>query len=68
MSIRNNYIIFGKPNIGKEEIEYLTKVLQSKWIGTGPITEKFEKKFKQYKKAKNCLSVNSCTATCICHF
>lgn len=62
MSIRNNYIIFGKPNIGKEEIEYLTKVLQSKWIGTGPITEKFEKKFKQYKKAKNCLSVNSCTA------
>ena len=62
MSIRNKYIIFGKPNIGNEEIKYLVKVIRSKWIGTGPVTEKFEKKFKKYKKAKYCLSVNSCTA------
>jgi len=62
MSIPNKYIIFGKPNIGNEEIKHLSKVLRSKWIGTGPITEKFEKKFKKYKKTKYCLSVNSCTA------
>ncbi len=62
MSTRNKYIIFGKPNIGLEEINYVKKVFNSKWIGTGPITERFEKNFKVYKKTKFSLSVNSCTA------
>tara|TARA_Y100000591_G_scaffold311398_1_gene314765 strand:+ start:38 stop:1222 length:1185 start_codon:yes stop_codon:yes gene_type:complete len=62
MSTQNKYIIFGKPNIGTEEINYIRKVFNSKWIGTGPITEKFEKNFKNYKKTKYSLSVNSCTA------
>ena len=39
-------IIFGQPSIGKEEIYYISKVVRSKWIGSGHITEKFEKKFK----------------------
>ena len=39
------FIIFGKPSIGEREIRYTTKVLQSKWIGTGPIVQKFEKNF-----------------------
>ncbi len=62
MSIRKDNIIFGKPNIGVEEIRYLKEVINSKWIGTGPITEKFEKNFKVYKQTKFALSVNSCTA------
>ncbi len=55
-------IIFGQPSIGKEEINYISKVVKSKWIGSGHITEKFEKKFKTYKNSKYALSVNSCTA------
>ena len=55
-------IIFGQPSIGKEEINYITKVVNSKWIGSGSVTEKFEKKFQLYKKSKYALSVNSCTA------
>jgi len=55
-------IIFGEPSIGKEEINYISKVVRSKWIGSGHITEKFEKKFKTYKNSKYALSVNSCTA------
>ena len=55
-------IIFGKPNIGAEEIRYVKKVINSKWIETGPITEKFEHNFKIYKQTKFALSVNSCTA------
>ena len=58
----NKYIIFGKPNIGSEEIKYLSNVLKSRWIGTGPITQKFEDQFKNYKKSKYAISVNSCTA------
>jgi len=55
-------IIFGQPTIGKEEINYISKVIKSKWIGSGAVTEEFEKKFKEYKKSKYALSVNSCTA------
>ena len=57
-----NFIPFGKPDIGKDEINFITKVIKSKWIGSGPITEKFESQFKKYKDSKFALSVNSCTA------
>ena len=57
-----NFIPFGKPDIGKDEINFITKVIKSKWIGSGPITEKFESQFKKYKESKFALSVNSCTA------
>ncbi len=55
-------IVFGQPSIGKEEMVYINKVVQSKWIGSGKITEKFENNFRRYKKSKYALSVNSCTA------
>jgi dTDP-4-amino-4,6-dideoxygalactose transaminase len=44
--MKNSFILFGKPYIGNKEIKFITKVIKSKWIGSGPITEKFEKKFK----------------------
>ena len=56
------FITFGEPNIGIKEINFLKKTISSKWIGSGPITEEFENKFKIYKKSKYSLSVNSCTA------
>ena len=56
------FIPFGRPSVGREEIKFITKVIQSKWIGSGPITEEFERKFKNYKKSKYAISVNSCTA------
>ena len=42
------YINFGEPNIGNEEINAVKKVMISKWIGSGPTTESFERKFKSY--------------------
>ena len=53
-------IVFGQPSIGKDEINYITKVVKSKWIGSGAVTEKFEEKFRIYKQSKYALSVNSC--------
>ena len=43
MKLNKKFIIFGKPNIGKAEIEGIKSVVNSKWVGTGPITNKFEK-------------------------
>ena len=60
--MKSKFIPFGKPYIGIDEMRFITKVIKSKWIGSGPITEKFERKFKNYKKSKFALSVNSCTA------
>ncbi len=62
MKMNKKFIIFGKPNIGKAEIEGVKSVVKSKWVGTGPITNKFEKLFKKYKNSKNAVALNSCTA------
>ena len=59
---KKKFIIFGTPSIGKDEINAVKKVMASKWIGSGPITENFEKKFAKYKKSFYSLSLNSCTA------
>jgi dTDP-4-amino-4,6-dideoxygalactose transaminase len=56
------HIVFGKPQIDKKEKKNLIKVMNSGWIGTGPLVEKFEKKFKEYKNSKYSISLNSCTA------
>ena len=60
--MKKKLIIFGKPQLTNEEVTSVTKVIKSKWMGSGPITEEFERKFKNYKKSKYALSVNSCTA------
>ena len=62
MNKKRKHITFGKPFVGKEELDILAKVIKSKWIGTGPITQNFEEKFKKYKESKYAISVNSCTA------
>ncbi len=56
------FIKFGKPCIGSKETNLMRKVLKGKWIGTGPLVQKFEKNFAKYKKSKFSISVNSCTA------
>jgi dTDP-4-amino-4,6-dideoxygalactose transaminase len=60
--IRKNFLVFGKPAIGKEEIEEVVKTLKSGWIGTGPKTKKFEESFRGYIGGKYAVAVNSCTA------
>ena len=59
MKKKNKHITFGKPFVGKEELANLKKVINSKWIGTGPLTQTFEEKFRQYKQSKFAVSVNS---------
>jgi dTDP-4-amino-4,6-dideoxygalactose transaminase len=60
--VSENYIVFGKPEIRDAEINEVIKVLKSGWIGTGPVTKKFEEKFSNYIGCKHAIALNSCTA------
>ena len=60
--MRNDYLIFGSPQIEREEIDEVISTLESGWIGTGPRVKKFEDNFKVYKNARNAVAVSSCTA------
>ena len=56
------FITFGKPSLYEGELREITKTLKSGWLGTGPKSYKFEKKFSDYNKSKYSLALNSCTA------
>ncbi len=51
-----------KPGLGKEEIQALTEIFETGWIGLGPKTAEFEKKFAEFTGAKYAIAVNSATA------
>ncbi len=60
----NDYLIFGSPLIGTEEIDEVVACLKSGWLGTGPRVARFEADFAAYKRASptQVAAVNSCTA------
>ncbi len=53
---------FSPPDIGEKEIEYVSEVLRSGWITTGPKTKEFEKKLAEYIGTKKVVCLNSQTA------
>jgi dTDP-4-amino-4,6-dideoxygalactose transaminase len=59
---RKDFLVFGKPLIGKEEMDEVMDSLQSGWLGTGPKALKFEEMFRKYIGAKYAVALNSCTA------
>lgn len=64
MSAENDFLIFGAPAIGEEEIAEVEARLRSGWIGTGPRVARFESDFARYKGVApaQVAAVNSCTA------
>jgi len=51
-----------KPSMGDEEIEAVTSVIRSSWIGLGSKTKEFEEKFAKFTGTKYAVGLNSCTA------
>ena len=51
-----------KPSMTQEEIDAVADVLRSGWIGLGPKTAEFEKKFAEFVGTTYAVAVNSCTA------
>lgn len=60
--IRKDFLTFGKPEIGKSEINEVLATIRSGWLGTGSKTHLFEDQFKAYTLAKHAIALNSCTA------
>ena len=60
--VRTQYLVFGSPSIGEEEIAEVCESLRSGWVGTGPKVKKFEEMFKKFKNCRYAIGVSSCTA------
>jgi dTDP-4-amino-4,6-dideoxygalactose transaminase len=61
-AIRPDYLVFGKPLIGEEEIAEVVASMRAGWLGTGPKVAEFERRIAKYKGVKHAVAVNSCTA------
>ena len=59
--VRSDFLPFGKPTIGEEEINEMADTLKSGWVSMGPKTIRFEDEFKSYVGASQAVSCNSCT-------
>ena len=55
-------LVFGKPLLGEEEVEAVSEVIRSAWIGQGPRCAEFEEAFAELTGAAHAVSVSSCTA------
>ena len=62
MTLKQKLIPVFKPNYDQEEIEAVSKVIKSGWVGLGPKTEEFEKRFASYIGAPYAIALNSATA------
>jgi dTDP-4-amino-4,6-dideoxygalactose transaminase len=49
-------------DLGKEEEQEVLRVLRSRWLSTGPVTERFEKAFSEYIGGGYAIAVSSGTA------
>jgi dTDP-4-amino-4,6-dideoxygalactose transaminase len=49
-------------DFGKEEEQGVLRVLRSKWLSTGPVTERFEKAFSEYLGGGHAIAVSNGTA------
>ena len=61
-NLREDYLVFGSPQLLDDEIEEVVETLRSAWIGTGPRVARFEEAFASYLRAEHAVAVSSCTA------
>jgi dTDP-4-amino-4,6-dideoxygalactose transaminase len=59
---KQNFLVFGSPLIGEEEIAEVVATMKSGWLGSGPKVAQFETDFRRYKGADHAVALHSCTA------
>lgn len=59
---RREFLVFGSPAVGEEEIAEVVATLRSGWLGTGPRVQRFEAAFRAYVGCAHAVALNSCTA------
>lgn len=62
--MQEEFIVFGSPLIGDEEVAEVVACMESSWLGTGPRVARFEADFAAYQSVERSTvsAVNSCTA------
>jgi len=60
--MKRNNIPFSPPDITREEIDAVVKVLESGWITSGPKVAEFEENIQKYCSVNNAVALNSATA------
>lgn len=60
--MRKNFLVFGQPLIGQDEMDEVLDSMKNAWLGTGPKVHRFERDFARYKDINHVAAVNSCTA------
>lgn len=60
--MRAEFLVFGSPVIGDEEIAEVVACLRSGWVGTGPKVQRFETMLAEYLGVGEVRCLSSCTA------
>jgi len=60
--LRESYLHFHRPTLGREEEREVVAVLRSGWLTTGERTKRFEREFAEFVGAPYAVGVTSCTA------
>lgn len=63
--MRDEFLVFGKPLIGEEEIAEVVDSMRRGWIGTGPKVQRFERMLEDYVGVPHVRCLHSCTAALI---
>lgn len=59
---RDAYLAFGAPSYGEGEIEAVTRIMRSGWLGMGQETLQFEEELRAFIGVPEVVTVNSCTS------
>ena len=62
VNLRPEFLVFGRPNFGDAEIDAVSRVMRSGWVGMGQECIAFEQELAHFLGAKNVVTVSSCTA------
>jgi len=60
--MNKEFLVFGRPSIGEEEIAEVVSSLRDGWLGTGPKVAQFEKEFRNFTRSSYSCALSSCTA------
>lgn len=59
---RDDFLVFGQPEVLEEDILAVSEVMRSCWLGTGSKTAEFERKFSKYVGTEYAVGLSSCTS------
>ena len=62
MNKREHYLAFGTPDFTEAEIDAVSRIMRSGWVGMGQETISFERELSEYIGAPEVVTVNSCTS------